>query len=121
LTFQGIRAIVLSDVGGASIADPEGATLKAAEIQPLFHQAISAVASLGIFQEDPKLDNFMLVDRGGQKAVMLVDFERVDTELPKEDRAEYVGYDVAHLMRRYRNHLQCLKPDGLLLNHKALE
>ena len=52
---------------------------------------------------------------------MLVDFERVDTELPKEDRAEYVGYDVAHLMRRYRNHLQCLKSDGLLLNHKALE
>ena len=113
--FDGSRALVLSDIGGACIAEPEGAVLQEADIKPLFHQALSALASQGISHDDVKLDNFHLVNRGGTKNVMIVDLERVNILPPEKDRAWIVQGDVDFLMQAYRDHLDCLRVDGLLL------
>jgi len=111
--YRGVRSIVLSDIGGACVATPEGAILPAEDMHRLFDQALGALAELGVTHDDVKLDNFHLVEKGdGEKAIMVLDLERIN-HVPKErSRAEWV---VKRLMRYYRGHLECLEDDGLLL------
>ncbi|KAK3933730.1 hypothetical protein QBC46DRAFT_105089 [Diplogelasinospora grovesii] len=113
--YMGTRALVLSDIGGACVAEPEGAVLSEQDVRPLFDQALSALASQGISHDDMKLDNFHLVSNGGNKAIMIVDLERINELPPEKDRARIVQADVDFLMQAYRDHLECLREDGLLL------
>jgi hypothetical protein len=117
---EGRRALVLSDIGGACVATPEGAVLREKDIRPLFDQALSALASQGISHDDMKLDNFHLVRHGSNRAIMVVDLERVNELAPDKDRAWIVEGDVDFLMRAYRNHLECLREDRLLLPFEPL-
>jgi hypothetical protein len=55
--------------------------LREQDVRPLFDQALNALASQGISHDGMKLDNFHLVSNGGNKAVMVIDLERVN-ELP---------------------------------------
>ncbi|KAL1861754.1 hypothetical protein VTK73DRAFT_6930 [Phialemonium thermophilum] len=113
--YEGTRALLLSDIGGACVATAEGAILKEADLRSLFDQALTALANQGILHDDLKLDNFHLVDRAGSKIIMVVDLERI-SELPlNKDRASMVKGDVDWLMNAYREHLECLKYDGKLL------
>ncbi|KAK4133954.1 hypothetical protein BT67DRAFT_456398 [Trichocladium antarcticum] len=116
-THNKTRALVLSDIGGACVAEPAGAVLREQDVRPLFDQALGALASQGISHDDLKLDNFHLVDRGGDRAIMVVDLERVNELPPEPDRcARLVRNDVRFLMRAYRDHVECLREDGLLLH-----
>lgn len=117
---DGKRALVLSDIGGACVASPEGAVLTEQDVQPLFEQALGTLVSHGISHGDLKLDNFDLVGNPGNRAIMIVDLESVDIIQPEPDRAWIVQSDVSFLMQAYRDHLVCLKYDGLLLPQEKL-
>lgn len=111
IEYDGARALILSDVGGECLADPEGATLEENELRPLLDQALSALAELRISHSDLKLDNFRLVNG----TIMAVDLERVDEHASKEEAQELEPFDLKFLMKRYRDHLECLEEDGLLI------
>jgi len=113
--YRGVRALVLSDIGGACVAAPEGAILTEKVMRGLFDQALRALAELGATHDDLKLDNFHLVEKAGQKAIMVLDLERVN-HLPNKDTAiKYAGLNVNRLVREFRSHLECLEDDGLLI------
>lgn len=113
--YEGTRALLLSDIGGKCVAEPEGAVLREQDIRPLFDQALSALASQGISQDDMKLDNFHLVSNGGNWAIMIVDLERINNLPPEKDHMRMVQRDVDFFMQAYRDHLECLREDSLLL------
>ncbi|KAK5660768.1 hypothetical protein OQA88_12134 [Cercophora sp. LCS_1] len=112
--YEESRALVLSDIGGSCVAEPEGAVLSEQDVRPLFDQALNALASQGISHDDLKLDNFHLVNRGGNQIIMIVDLERINQLPPQKDPTQMVQGDVNFLMRAYRDHLECLREDGLL-------
>lgn len=118
--FEGKPAIVLSDIGGACVAEPKGAVLREEHIRPLFHQALTALMSQGISHDDLKLDNLHLVKKGAGRAIMVVDLESVNEIPPEKNREQIVQCDVNCLMRAYRDHLECLEFDGLLLPFEDL-
>ena len=111
LQYEGSRALVLSDIGGTCVAEREGAVFREKNVRPFFDQALNALASQDISHDDMKLDNFHLVSN---KAIMVVDLERVNELSPHKDRAWIVQADVDFLMQAYRDHLECLREDGLL-------
>ncbi|KAK0655312.1 hypothetical protein B0T16DRAFT_498962 [Cercophora newfieldiana] len=112
---EGTRALVLSDIGGSCVAEPEGAAvLREQDVRPLFDQALRALASQGISHDDMKLDNFHLVNRSGNKIIMVVDLERINLLPSQKDPIQIVQADVDFLMQAYRDHLKCLQEDGLL-------
>ncbi|GAB1313025.1 hypothetical protein MFIFM68171_03235 [Madurella fahalii] len=112
--YEGTLALVLPDIGGVCVAEPEGAVLREQDVRPLFDQTLSALASQGISHDDMKLDNFHLVDTSGNKIIMAVDLERINMLPPEKDHARMVQADVNFLMQEYRDHLECLREDGLL-------
>jgi serine/threonine protein kinase len=118
--FEGKPALVLSDIGGVCVAEPKGAVLREEHIEPLFHQALSALMSQGISHDDLKLDNFHLVRNSAGRAIMVLDLELVNDIPPETDREEIVQWDVNSLMREYRDHLECLGFDCLLLPFEPL-
>ncbi|POR39748.1 Uncharacterized protein TPAR_00066 [Tolypocladium paradoxum] len=113
IEYDGARALILSDVGGACLAEPEGVVLHERELRPLLDQALSALASCGISHDDIKLDNFHLVGQGHNWMIVVVDLERVD-ELSKEELDWVVPKNVNRLINDYRDHLDCLRFDCLL-------
>ena len=116
---EGTRALVLSDVGGSCIAEPEGAVLREQDVRPLFDQALNALAGQRISPDDMKLDNFHLVNNSGNKIIMIVDLERINKLPPEKDHTRMVQADVDFLMQAYRDHLECLREDGLLPNENV--
>lgn len=118
--FEAKPALILSDIGGACVAEPKGAVLREEHLRPLFRQALSALMSQGISHDDLKLGNFHLVRNSAGRAIMVVDLERVNEIPPEKDRDQIVQWDVNSLMRNYRDHLECLQWDGLRLPFEAL-
>ncbi len=97
LVFEEKRAIVLSDIGGAALATPEGLLLELPELRRLVHQALDAFIPFGIFPSDIKLDNYHLT---GSK-VMVVDLERVSEGTDMQAAHDINGYRVDHLPERF--------------------
>lgn len=118
IAYDGTRALILSDIGGACLATPEGAVLRPEELRPLLETALTTLADHGVSHDDIKLDNFHLVSSGRGEKIMAVDLERVDVGLSQEDRDIVLRANVDQLVRWYRGHLECLKEDGVLLPPK---
>ncbi|QPH15605.1 hypothetical protein C2857_000049 [Epichloe festucae Fl1] len=74
LTYQGTKAILLSDIGGAHVGEPAGAVLDKAQFRQLMKDTLSDMARHGALPDDIRLENFHIV---GDK-VMAVDFEMVN-------------------------------------------
>ncbi|KAM4062913.1 hypothetical protein HRG_013787 [Hirsutella rhossiliensis] len=108
IEYDGARALILSDVGGACLAEPEGAMLNEKELRPLLNRALSALASCCISHDDIKLDNFHLVGQDHARIIMVVDLEREELEW-------MVKKNTNSLIKAYRDHLDCLREDGLKL------
>lgn len=115
IDYDDTRALLMSDIGGACLATPEGAILRHDELQPLLEETLTALVNTGVSHDDLKLDNFHLVedDRGGDR-IMAVDLERVDMGLSEKQAAFAVKCAVDFLMQAYRAYLECLEHDGLL-------
>jgi hypothetical protein len=118
---EGTRALVFSDLGGASMADAAGATLKngttlsESEFRRLSADALGALAACGILHDDLKLDNFLrLENHKGDSVIMIVDLEQVYEVESKEERLRQVEGNADLLAERYGKHLTCMRNDGLL-------
>lgn len=107
VSYRGNRALLLSDIGGASAASAEGCLMEVADFSRAIRQCMAAVAKFGVTQEDVKLDNYHVV---GDK-VMAVDFEMVsDLNCPQEHlveetcnaRTEDDAEDMAEEYERYQ-------------------
>ena len=118
---EGTRALVLSDLGGASMATAAGATLQngttlsESEFRRLSADALGALAAWGILYDDLKLDNFLrLENHKGDSIIMIVDLEQVYEVESKEERLRRVEGDADLLAERYGKHLTCMRNDGFL-------
>lgn len=95
IEYDGARTLVLSDVGGECLAEPQGATLEEDELRPLLDQALRALAALRMSHSDLKLDNFRLVNG----VIVIVDFERVDEHASREEAEALEPFDLKFLMK----------------------
>jgi hypothetical protein len=121
ITYNGTRAIILSDIGGACVASPEGAVLDEKDFHQLLYKALTTLTGLGVSHDDSKLDNLHLVTEDGKDKIMMVDLERVDMDLSEDDFA-FAAYSKADfLTRQYRSHLRTLEYDGVLLPKRVLK
>ena len=120
VNYDGKRALILSNIGGACLATPAGAVLAEKDLKPLLSQALTALAQMGVAHDDTKLDNFHLVTNDGKDKIMIVDLEIVDTS-PSEDNYAFATFsNVSHMIGLYRMHLDCLQHDGYLLPKRPL-
>lgn len=88
-TFNGIKSHVLSDVGGICMADiDEDNEAIAPAVEKLFRHTISAVAAMGHYQNDMRLDNFHLV---GDK-IVIVDLEQMGIFSPQFNMEGIIGF-----------------------------
>ncbi|GAB1312792.1 Protein kinase domain-containing protein [Madurella fahalii] len=110
LRYNGTRAILLSDIGGACLITPEGALLEVAEVRRLLGQAFAALAQFRVSQDDAKLDNFHIV----QDRIMVVDMERVVEDLTDTDLDIITNSTVNFLARLYQDHQYSLWTDGFI-------
>lgn len=72
--YRGIKAILLSDIGGARVGEPAGALLDKEEFRRLIKETLSDLAQVGALPDDTILENFHIVG----DTIMAVDFEMVD-------------------------------------------
>lgn len=120
VNYNGVRALILSDIGGASMAEAGGALLEDGEIlnetdlQIMLYEALGAMAACGISHDDIKLDNFRRVERAGKRAIMVIDLERVDEVKSQKDGELMTRSAVDMLVRQYQEHVKCLRHDGFL-------
>lgn len=121
LDYEGKKALVLSNIGGACLATPEGAVLDERDLRELVMEALTALTSMGVAYDDTKLDNFHLVTDNGRDKIMIVDLEIVDQSLSEDDLAFTTECEMNHLIRLYRMHLDCLQHDGHLLPKRGLK
>ncbi|KAL2757046.1 hypothetical protein ACRALDRAFT_1075753 [Sodiomyces alcalophilus JCM 7366] len=114
LRYGNTKALLLSDIGGACLATPEGSLLEVADFRRMLSQALAAMSQFGILHGDPKLDNFHLT---GDK-IMMVDFESVSEE-PLTDKQLEVGVEsiVNFLAAGYEDNQYCYWDDGLIAIH----
>ncbi|PHH76336.1 hypothetical protein CDD80_1605 [Ophiocordyceps camponoti-rufipedis] len=81
LEFEGVRALLLSDVGGHNAATPEGSLSSVADFRRMLHTAFVALARFYVRHDDLKPDNFQVV---GDK-IMALDLEQVDLQHLSEE------------------------------------
>jgi hypothetical protein len=111
LRFAKARALLLSDIGGACLAEPDGSLLEVPEMRRLLHQALTAFSQFRVLPDDIKLDNFHVVgDR-----IMAVDLETLqDGWKPDYQLAPEIDHIVEWLARLYEGNQYCFWEDGLI-------
>lgn len=120
VTYNGVRALILSDVGGASMATAGGALidggdiLSETELQTMLYEALGTMVECGISHDDIKLDNFRRVERAGKRAIKVLDLERVDAVEPQEDGELMTRSAVEMLVHQYREQVKYLRNNGFL-------
>jgi len=109
--YENTRALLLSDIGGACLAMPEGGLLELDDLRRLLNEAFAAFVPFRILQQDSKLDSFHLIgDR-----IMCVDLEILGQEpLSDEDLYANIKCEVNHLVKCYEEHQDCLWKDGYI-------
>jgi hypothetical protein len=108
--YEGKRALLLSDIGGACLATAEGGLLEIADIRRMLRQTLDALAPFGIMQDDSKLDNYHVVgDR-----IMAVDLERVNEGLTDKMLSFHMESEMDELAEHYEATQHCLWIDGLI-------
>ncbi|KAK7402701.1 hypothetical protein QQX98_011565 [Neonectria punicea] len=121
IAYNDTRAMILSDIGGACVASPEGAVLDEKDFYQLLYKATTSLTDLGVSHDDSKLDNLHLVTEDGKDKIMMVDLERVDMDLSEDDFAFAAQSKAEFLSRQYRGHLRTLEYDGMLLPKRLLK
>ncbi|RSM19251.1 hypothetical protein CDV31_001928 [Fusarium ambrosium] len=107
---NGSRSIIVQDVGGASLREPEGMLLELDEFVRLLEECYTALISFGVNLEDSQLGNFILVDG----KVMAVDLEMVSFYRTEDEMKQFMYMDMSELARRYRDHRKYLRREGWL-------
>ncbi|CAH0023419.1 unnamed protein product [Clonostachys rhizophaga] len=113
--------MVLSDIGGACVASPEGVVLDEKDFHQLLYEATASLTDLGVLHDDSKLGNLHLVTEEGKDKIMMVDLERVYMDLSQDDFAFAARSKANFLTRQYRSHLRTLEYDCVLLPKRPLK
>ncbi|KAF5620250.1 hypothetical protein F52700_11571 [Fusarium sp. NRRL 52700] len=120
IQFNNVSSMILSDVGGHCLSVPEGAVLEKEDLWLLLEQAHMAIADLGAYHDDIKLDNFHLVTDNGKDKIMILDLESVGFELSGEQLSHVAKGSAAWLIDQYEDHLKCMECDGIILPKRPL-
>lgn len=92
------RAILLSDIGGAALAEPEGLLLEMPDLRRMMRQAVAAIGQFGRVHDDSKLDNYHLV---GDK-IMIIDLERMSEHVDDLKLLDFfINAEVEHIVKWY--------------------
>ncbi|RTE72077.1 hypothetical protein BHE90_013509 [Fusarium euwallaceae] len=81
------RAMILSDIGGACLASPEGVVLDEKDFYQPLYKVTTSLIDPGVSHDDSNLDNLHLVTEDGKDKIIIVDMERVDIGLSENDFA----------------------------------
>ncbi|RTE73404.1 hypothetical protein BHE90_012173 [Fusarium euwallaceae] len=95
---NGSRSIIVQDVGGTSLREPEGMLLELDEFVRLLEECYTALISFGVNLEDSQLGNFILVDG----KVMAVDLEMVSFYRTEDEMKQFMYMDMSELARARR-------------------
>lgn len=116
VSYRGNRALLLSDLGGASPTDPEGCLMEVADFGRALRQCVAALSKFGVVQDDMKVDNFHVV---GDK-VMALDFEmvsdmkRIAGHITEEEHESITGHHVESLKEQYKENQYSFWRTGLI-------
>ncbi|KAM0424464.1 hypothetical protein ACHAPT_010388 [Fusarium lateritium] len=121
IEYDGRRALILSDVGGDCLATPAGAVLDEKDLRLLLTKAITTLTDHQVSHDDTKLDNFHLVTENGKDRIVVRDLGRVDMDLT-EDQYAFAGRSTVNwLIQQYRQHLDCMEFDRVVLPKRPLK
>ena len=111
IRFENAPALLLSDLGDACLATPEGSLLEIPEFCRLLRQALSALAQFQVLQDDDKLDNFHLVE----DRIMAVDLERMQCgPWTEKQLTTNIDRTIKRLARFYETNKYCFWEDGYI-------
>ncbi|KAK4655748.1 hypothetical protein QC762_305130 [Podospora pseudocomata] len=114
LQYDNTPALLMSDIGGACLAAPEGGMLELDEFRRLVSQALTALSRFRLLQDDAKLDNFHLTDG----KVMVVDLEMMTNEVQEPLTDEQLKFgvecEVDDLAKGSEDTQYCFWEDGIL-------
>lgn len=114
VSYRGNRALLLSDIRGASADSPEGCLMDVAQFGRAVRECMAAVAKFGVTQDDVKLDNYHVV---GAK-VMAIDFEmvsdldRLRERLPEETYKVRAENNAKSITKQYEERQYSLWEQG---------
>jgi RIO-like serine/threonine protein kinase len=108
-----VPALVLSDIGGHELYQPEACAIPKDQLVKLLRDAFEPLARCGVGHGDLKLGNLHLIRDNDLTRGMVVDLESVE-DVDPANSAFFVDSDIDHILRIYRNHQECLIDDGFL-------
>ncbi|KAI8663052.1 hypothetical protein LRP88_07259 [Fusarium phalaenopsidis] len=120
IEYDGKRALILSDIGGAFLATPDGVVLDENDLRLLLDKALTSLTDYQVSHYDTKLDNFHLVTKNGKDRIMVIDLEMVDMDLT-EGYAFAAKSSASFLIQQYRLHLCTMEYDEVLLPKRPLK
>jgi RIO-like serine/threonine protein kinase len=100
--FRNRRTMVMSDIGGESLAAPQGMLVQLDEFRRLLFQALNSFAPFGITHGDNKLDNYHVT---GDK-IMIVDLEKIDDDSADEHERPAVNEAIVDFLSGHYQRLQ---------------
>ncbi|KAH7247810.1 hypothetical protein B0J15DRAFT_551482 [Fusarium solani] len=121
IEYDGKRALILSDIGGACLATPDGAVLDENDLRLLLDKALTSLTDHQVSHDDTKLDNFHLVTENGKDRIIVIDLEMVDMDLTEDDYAFAAKSSASFLIQQYRLHLHTMEYDEVLLPKRPLK
>lgn len=107
---RGTRALLMQDVGGVSLGEPEGALLDLDELSRLLQECYRATHAFGVHPSDIQLRNFHLV-RG---KLMVLDLELVEWDMSPELNTHHLVCQIYELAERYQERRAYFRRHGLL-------
>ncbi|KAI8722328.1 hypothetical protein NCS52_00376300 [Fusarium sp. LHS14.1] len=108
--WNGSRSIIVQDVGGVSLREPEGMLLEFDKFARLLEECYIALINFGVNLEDSQLGNFILVDG----KVMAVDLEMVSFYRTEDEMKQFMYMDISDLAHRYQDRRKYLRREGWL-------
>ncbi|KAI0439026.1 hypothetical protein F4803DRAFT_554449 [Xylaria telfairii] len=103
--------LLLEDVGGVSLASPEGALLELEKLSELLKKCFRTLHSFDVHQLDPNPGNYQLVD-GKLKAL---DFGDVDFDLSEDGKEFFLASRISSILGYYRDMQRVYEHDGELV------
>ncbi|KAI1169735.1 hypothetical protein F4777DRAFT_572008 [Nemania sp. FL0916] len=105
------RWLLLEDLGGVSLASPEGALLELEKLSELLEECLRTLHSFDVHQLDPNPGNYQLVD-GKLKAL---DFGDVDFGLSADHKEFFLTTRISSILRYYRDMQRFYEYQGKLV------
>ncbi|VUC36983.1 unnamed protein product [Clonostachys rosea] len=112
-TCNGQQAMLIQDIPGSYLSNPEGATLTYDEVRDLLEQCYKELADYDAIQTDPSTRNFVLVP--DRQRLMTVDLEFMAIGYPEQTVTDFDTIaSQGSALRRYLGLQKHFREEGLL-------